>query len=76
MIFGGPAIYLIGNILFKRASANNMPLSHLVGLAALVVIAPFWSACSPLILGIATTLVLMIVAAWETISLGSMRKKE
>jgi len=77
VIFGGPVLYLLGNICFKRASANNIPLSHLVGLAALVVLAPFWPACSPLILGIATTLVLMIVVAWETISLGGqLRKKE
>jgi low temperature requirement protein LtrA len=75
VIFAGPAIYLVGNILFKRASANNVPLSHLAGLGALVVIAPFWPACSPLVLGIATTFVLTIVAAWETASLGSMRKR-
>jgi low temperature requirement protein LtrA len=69
VILGGPALYLIGNICFKRASAQHMPLSHLVGLGLLALLAPFYAACSPLILGITTTVVLMIVATWETISL-------
>jgi low temperature requirement protein LtrA len=69
VIFGGPVLYLLGNLFFKRASAHNLPLSHLVGLGALVVLAPFYSSCSPLILGCATTVVLMIVAGWETASL-------
>ena len=74
VIFGGPMIYLVGNILFKRASANNMPLSHIVGLGALVALAPSYAACSPLILASATTAVLIVVAAWETISLGSAQR--
>jgi low temperature requirement protein LtrA len=69
VIFGGPVLYLAGNICFKRASAQHMPLSHLVGLGLLALIAPVYASCSPLILGIATTVVLMIVATWETISL-------
>jgi low temperature requirement protein LtrA len=69
VIFGGPVLYLVGNICFKRASAQHLPLSHLIGLGLLALIAPLYAACSPLILGIATTLVLMLVATWETISL-------
>ena len=33
-MFGGPALYLVGNVFFKRASAKYYPLSHLVGLGA------------------------------------------
>ncbi len=69
VIFGGPVLYLVGNICFKRASAQHLPLSHLIGLGLLALIAPLYAACSPLILGIATTVVLMLVATWETISL-------
>ncbi|MEO8020214.1 MAG: low temperature requirement protein A [Pseudomonadota bacterium] len=65
-LLGGPALYLLGNVFFKRASANNHPLSHLVGLGLLGLIAPFCLLFTPLTLGAATTLVLVIVAVWET----------
>src|ERR1044071_4669625 len=34
-LLGGPALYLAGNVFFKRASAKYYPLSHLVGLGLL-----------------------------------------
>src|SRR4029079_9685902 len=39
VILGGPALYLAGNALFKRLSAPNVPLSHLVGLGFLAILA-------------------------------------
>ena len=68
-ILGSPALYLIGNILFKRTTANRIPLSHLVGCGLLVVLVPVGPAASPLLLGTGATLVLVVVAAWETLSL-------
>jgi low temperature requirement protein LtrA len=65
-LLGGPALYLVGNIFFKRASAKYYPLSHLVGLGLLLVLAPFAMLMTPLALGAATTAALIIVAAWET----------
>ncbi len=65
-LLGGPALYLAGNLFFKRASAKNYPLSHLVGLGLLAVIAPFALLLTPLALGTATTAVLITVAVWET----------
>jgi len=65
-LLGGPALYLAGNLFFKRASARNYPLSHLVGLGLLAVIAPFALSFTPLALGAATTAVLITVAVWET----------
>jgi len=59
VLLSGPALYLMGNLLFKRASANNYPLSHLVGLGLLVALAPFAMLMTPLALGTATTLVLV-----------------
>jgi low temperature requirement protein LtrA len=67
---GGSALYLVGNMLFKRATANRVPLSHLVGLLLLVSLIPLSSVASPLVLATATALVLVLVAAWEWISLG------
>ncbi len=68
-ILGGPALYLAGNTLFKRLSATYLPLSHLVGLGLLAVLAPVAPFVSPLILASAATLVLIIVPLWEWRSL-------
>ena len=71
VLIGGPALYLAGNVLFKRASAKYYPLSHLVGLGLLAMLAPLHGLLTPLALGAATTAVLVIVAVWETRSLRS-----
>jgi low temperature requirement protein LtrA len=66
VLLGGPALYLIGNVFFKRASAKHYPLSHLAGLGALTLVAPFSLLFTPLALGALTTGVLIVVAIWET----------
>jgi low temperature requirement protein LtrA len=65
-LLGGPALYLVGNVFFKRASAKYYPLSHLVGLGLLLLLAPVAMWMTPLTLGGATTAVLITVAVWET----------
>ncbi len=74
VLIGGPAVYLIGNSMFKHLSAPNFPLSHTVGLGLLVLLIPATPYLSPLILSSATTAVLIIVAVWESISLGGSHK--
>lgn len=69
LVIGGPALFLIGNALFKRASWKWFPLSHLVALAALAVLTVFSAALSALALGLATSAILILAALWETISL-------
>ena len=69
VILGGPALYLLGNILFKRTTASRLALSHLVGLALLAGLGAVAPSLPPLLLGAASTLVLVVVAAWETWSL-------
>jgi len=69
VILGGPALYLLGNILFKRTTAPRLALSHLVGLALLTGLGAVAASLPPLLLGAATTVVLVVVAAWETWSL-------
>jgi low temperature requirement protein LtrA len=54
-LLGGPALYLTGNVFFKRASARYYPLSHLVGLGLLALLTPFAMTMTPLALGGATT---------------------
>ncbi|MGH8195499.1 MAG: low temperature requirement protein A, partial [Woeseiaceae bacterium] len=68
-ILGGPALYLVGNILFKQTIYGRMPLSHLVGLLLLASLIPLSMVVSPLMLGAGAALVLVIVAAWEGASL-------
>jgi low temperature requirement protein LtrA len=73
VLIAGPALYLVGNALFKRLSAPYVPLSHIVGFALLALLIPAAPALSPLLLSSATTIVLMIVATWESISLRDFR---
>jgi low temperature requirement protein LtrA len=75
-LLGGPALYLAGNILVKRASAKYYPLSHLVGLGLLAVLVPIAMYLTPLMLGAATTIVLIVVAVWETRSFRSVPDRE
>jgi low temperature requirement protein LtrA len=68
-IIGGPLLYLIGNALFKRLSAPNLPLSHLVGIGLLALLAPAALIATPLALSAGATAILIVVAAWEWLSL-------
>ncbi len=72
-MIGGPMLYLLGVALFKWVCNDRRgpPLSHCAGIAMLAALVPAALAhlLSPLALGMSTTLILMIVATWETISL-------
>ncbi|KJC62442.1 membrane protein [Bradyrhizobium sp. LTSPM299] len=68
---GGPLLFLVGTILFKHVIRNFLQLSHGVGIVALAVTAYFASEMSPLLLSIVTTAIMIVVAAWESISLRS-----
>lgn len=74
VLLGGPALYLLGNAWFKKTvNDTNLPLSHLLGLgllAALTLTTGHWSVVS---LGMATTIVLVLVALWEVCSLRTVR---
>jgi len=75
-MIGGPLLFLIGTILFKRSIRGIFQLSHIAGIAMLIVLIPFAHSLSPLVLSTATTVVMLIVAAWEAISLGSPAKAD
>jgi low temperature requirement protein LtrA len=55
---GGPMLFLVGVILFKHTIHGWFQLSHMVGIAALAVLAPFGHHLSPLILSAVTTTIL------------------
>ena len=68
---GGPLLFLLGTILFKHTIRGFLQLSHGAGIIALGILAWFAGGMSPLLLSILTTAIMVIVAAWESISLKS-----
>ncbi|MBO4226405.1 low temperature requirement protein A [Bradyrhizobium neotropicale] len=68
---GGPLLFLVGTILFKLSIRGFLQLSHIVGILALLALGLFASELSPLWLSLLTTAILIVVAVWESVSLGS-----
>jgi low temperature requirement protein LtrA len=68
---GGPVLFLIGTILFKHSIRGFLQLSHGVGIVMLAALAWFAGGLSPLWLSTLTTAIMIIVAAWESLSLRS-----
>jgi low temperature requirement protein LtrA len=65
VLIGGPLCYLIGNVLYKKAVYGRFPLSHLAGLAALLMLAPLSYLTDLLMVGALAAAVLVGVAVWE-----------
>ena len=68
-IFGGPILYLLGNLLFKRIIFGHVALSHIAGLILLALATPLALILTPVGLANVTTALLLIIAIWETRSL-------
>ncbi|WP_027576337.1 low temperature requirement protein A [Bradyrhizobium sp. WSM1743] len=68
---GGPLVFLVGTILFKHAIRGFLQLSHGIGIILLLVLSWFAADLSPLWLSAATTVIMIVVAVWESVSLGS-----
>jgi low temperature requirement protein LtrA len=73
-LLGGGALYLAGNIAFKRTLYGFMPRSHLVGIGALAILLLPIRVLPPLGLATAVAAVLVTVAIWETWSLRPHQK--
>ncbi|MFT3974207.1 MAG: low temperature requirement protein A [Amaricoccus sp.] len=72
-IIGGPALFLAGNAWFKTVTGRWTPLSHLVGLGLLAALAVMSTALTLLGQGLLAAVVMVVVAAWEAISLRPSR---
>lgn len=74
-ILGGPACYLLGAAWFKWLTNDRRtpPLSHMIGLVLIAMLAwpALTHAITPLICGVATTLVFAVVAGWEALALST-----
>jgi low temperature requirement protein LtrA len=66
-ILGGPALYLAGIALFKWSITSHVSLSHCAGIILLAIFAATSAALSPLALGMVSTIVLVVIAAWDTV---------
>jgi low temperature requirement protein LtrA len=68
---GGPLLFLVGTILFKHSFRGFLQLSHGIGIIALGALAWFAAGLSPLMLSVLTSVIMIVVAVWESISLRS-----
>jgi low temperature requirement protein LtrA len=68
---GGPLLFLVGTILFKLTIRGFLQLSHGVGIVALAALSWFAAELSPLTLSLLAAAILIMVAVWESVSLGS-----
>ncbi|MBS0488968.1 MAG: low temperature requirement protein A [Proteobacteria bacterium] len=66
VLLAGPALYLAGDLLFRRVTTQRIPRAHVVALAALAALVPAAGALSPALLSVTTSSVLVAVAAAET----------
>jgi low temperature requirement protein LtrA len=64
-VLGGPALFLAGHALFKRAVFGVLSLPRLAAIAALAALGPVSLAVPPLALALAATLTVAAVAAWD-----------
>jgi low temperature requirement protein LtrA len=67
VLLGGPSLYLFGDLLFRRATADRTPRAHLCGLLGLAVLPLVGMHMTPVVLSALVSLVLVAVAAAETI---------
>ncbi|GAC1333462.1 MAG: low temperature requirement protein A [Bradyrhizobium sp.] len=68
---GGPLLFLVGTVFFKLSIRGWLQLSHGAGIVMLALLAWFAASLSPLTLSLLTTAIMIVVAAWESISLRS-----
>ncbi len=64
-VVGGPVLYVFGNLVFKRIATHILPLSHIIGLALLLIaalVAPYVNAVA---LSVLTSVILFMVGYWE-----------
>lgn len=69
MLIGGPMLFILGNLLFKRVTVGRLPLSHLIGLFLLALLVPATAWLWPLGVAALCAGALILVAAWEALSL-------
>jgi low temperature requirement protein LtrA len=72
-MIGGPVLYIVGNLLFKRTTAHRFALSHLCGLGLFFLLSLAVTSLTMIQLAAAAALILVVIAVWETVSLTPKR---
>jgi len=67
VILAGPALYLLGNMLFMRIVAGVVSAPFIAGLIMLVILFPFATSLSPLLLSVIATVTLIVVSLWGSV---------
>jgi low temperature requirement protein LtrA len=70
LTLGGTALFLVGHAFFKRAVFGMLPWSHVVAIAALAALIPVGFAIPTLALSGAAGLIVVVLAAWDTLAHG------
>jgi low temperature requirement protein LtrA len=65
MVLGGPALYLLGEILFQWRMTRTTNTKRLAVAGLLVLLAPLASHVAALLLGVIVTALLAALAVWE-----------
>jgi low temperature requirement protein LtrA len=76
LILGGPALFLAGSALYRRAIDGRIPVRRLAGLGALAALAPAAFVATQLILLIGATAIVSAIAAWDTLALRGKRRRK
>ena len=72
-VIGGPALFLLGVLVFKLAVFKEVSRTRLAGLGLLALLVPAAGHVSPLVLSMLSTLALVVVGACETVILERRR---
>lgn len=67
-ILGGPVLYVAGVLWFKTVAAGRLPVSHLAGIAALIVLFVVGKGMTLTSLAALTTVILIGIAIWEALA--------
>jgi low temperature requirement protein LtrA len=73
VLVGGPALYLLGSAVYKHVVYGRVPRSHLAGALGLLALVPVGYGSNLLVMGWLTTVVLLLVSAWEARARGQRK---
>ncbi|GAA3200194.1 low temperature requirement protein A [Actinocorallia longicatena] len=76
VVIGGAALFLSGHLLFKRTVFGQWSSPRLVALGSLALLAVAYPLLSPVLLGVAVLLVLVMVASWDAVLVRSRANAE
>jgi low temperature requirement protein LtrA len=74
-IVGGPALFLAGALVVKRAICGRVMMSHATGLALLVLLSPLAIGTPLYLIGLGVAAVLGMVAVWEEVAIRAARRR-